>query len=127
MISVAAVRAFLVGRGVTAPIFAGFEEQSTPDRLVYVTPTGGLGEARERRFERVTIQCRCRGEQEDPADAEALADQVDRAWMDAIYPIVVGDRHCISVQWAGGPPQILARDNARRWESSCSYVCELER
>lgn len=127
MLTVEAVAAFLTSRGITEPMMHGEEEPEMPDRVVLLTPSGGPGETRERIFELLIIQCRCRGNQNDPADAEALADQVDRAWMDPIYPLVIDGRHVVRVQHAGGAPAIIGRDDARRYESSASYVLDIAR
>lgn len=127
MLSVAAVRTFLISRGITAAIVDGLDERTMPDRLVYVQATGGPGEARERTFERVTVQTIIRGGQNNLADAETLADAVDRAFMDAIYPVTIGGRHVPTIQQAGGPPALIDRDDARRSLFSASYVVEVAR
>jgi hypothetical protein len=126
VLTVAAIRAYLQSRGITDEIVDGLDERTMPDRLVYIV-TGGAGELRERVFERVTVQAICRGAQNDLSDAEALADAVDRAFMDVIYPVSIGGRHVPSIQWAGGGPALIDRDDARRSLLSATYVVEVAR
>lgn len=127
MIRAADIAAFLASRGVAEKVEFGGGEVEMPDRVVFVNQTGGAGESKERAFERATVQVRCRGAQNDPADAEALADQVDRALMDVAYPVTIGGRHVTSIQWVGGPPALVGRDDARRSELAASYVVEIAR
>jgi Bacteriophage minor capsid protein len=127
MLTVADITAFLVASGITALIESGYELVEQPDRVVFVTPNGGPGEKRERVFEDVTVQIRTRGAQNDPADAQALAAQVDGALMGPHYPITVGGHRVVSIVQAGGSPAIIGRDEARRYECSASYVLDIER
>ena len=127
MLTVDAVRSFLVASGITDLIVSGYDETESPDRVVFVTPNGGPGEKRERTFEDVTVQIRCRGAQADPADAQALAAQVDAAMMSPHYPVAVGGLRVVSIVQAGGSPAIVGRDDARRYECSATYVLDAER
>jgi hypothetical protein len=121
------MRAYLEGEGIGITAVGGFEEPDTPDRLLFVTPQGGAGETKERVFQRDAVQIRCRGSRGNPADAMALADRVDRALMDVSYPLSIGGRHVVSVQWAGGPPALSGRDEVFRSIASCTYVLEIAR
>lgn len=127
MLTVESVAAFLRSRGITEEIMHGEEEPEMPDRVVLLTPTGGPGGSKELVFEQASVQVRCRGNQNDPADAEALGDRVDRVLMGTIPPLVVGGRHVTSVQWLGGLPAVVGRDDARRYQTSASYVFEIAR
>lgn len=127
MITVAEMRAYLVSQGVDVLVVSGLEELESPDRLLFVTPSGGAGETMERMFELNSVQIRTRGVRNNPADAFALADRVDRALMDVEYPLRIGGRHVTKVQWAGGPPALVERDAALRSVLSASYVFEVSR
>jgi hypothetical protein len=127
MLTFESVAEFLQSRGVTAPIVSGYDDQEAIDLIVFLTPNGGPGEKRERVFEDCIVQALCRGDQNDPASAEGLADQVDKALMDAVYPVQIGGRHCVSIQQAGGPPQLVERDDARRYTLSATYVFDIAR
>lgn len=125
MVTVEAIRGYLVARGVTAPVVDGFEEAAMPDEMIFATALGGAGDARERLFERPGVQIRVRGRQNDHASAEALAGQVDEAFMAVTYPVTIAGRHVASIQRLGGLPALVARDDARRSVLSASYIFDI--
>lgn len=127
MIRTAEVQAFLVSRGVSGPFGVEEEVPAMPDQIVMLRITGGAGTVRERIFDRVIVQVRARGNQDDRASAEALADQVDHAFMDALPPIRIAARPVTRIDYAGSQPAFLGRDEGRRSTYACSYVIEVER
>lgn len=127
MLTVEAIRQFLIGQGITDLIVSGYDDQEAPDRVVFITPNGGPGEKRERTFEDVTVQIRIRGAQNSAADMQALAAQVDAAFMSPHYPVTIGGRRVVSIVQAGGSPAFIGRDEARRYEASATYVLDVER
>lgn len=125
MLNIADLTAYLRARGITEPIYRADDPQEMPDSLIYLGATGGPGEARERAFELATFQVRARGQQNDPASAEALSGRVDAALMDVSYPQTFGARHVVRIMWVGGPPAIVGQDDARRSECACNYLADL--
>jgi len=47
--------------------------------------------------------------------------------MDTVCPVRIGGRHVVSIVQAGGAPEIIERDDARRYTLSCSYVFDIAR
>ena len=121
------VKAWLVANGITDKIDADGHIPTQPDRLVVLTMNGGPGEKRERTFDVLAVQVLCRGKQRDPADAEALARQVDDVFMGATRA-TIGSTYVASITRAGGPPAFTAREpNSGRVSFSCSYLLEAAR
>jgi hypothetical protein len=79
----------------------GFPSQ--PDRLVIVARTGGPGLALDAVFDVPSFQIRTRGAQNDPDDAETLADLVDRLYLDAAMPMTLDGRHVVYIRRVGSP------------------------
>lgn len=121
------IRDYLAARGITAAIVDGFQEVDLPDRIIYVTPTGGPGETRERTFDQINVQVMARGARGDLEDAMGLAQEVDDAFMRAVYPVQIDGRHVPRIQRTGGPPAPIHRDDARRSITSCNYIVEIAR
>lgn len=119
--------AWLATRGIAdAKRFDG-DIPPMPDRFVGLTLTGGPGEKRERTFDVLSVQVVTRGGQRDADDAEAMAQAVDDAFMGAIPPLMVGSRRIIAIARTGGPPALMARDEAERALFVCSYLFEAAR
>lgn len=98
-----------------------------PDRLVAVVVTGGAGTTHERHFDRATVQLFARGLQRSDEDAEALAEAADNALMGAVPPVDIGSVRVISIDYLGGPPALVSRDDGKRALFSCSYVLQATR
>lgn len=103
------------------------ELPAQPDRLVAVRITGGGRTLRERTFDQPHVQVVARGMPGSQADAEALAAVADNALMGAVPPLALGGRRVISVEYVGGPPTFVTRDEARRSVYSCNYVMQVDR
>jgi hypothetical protein len=105
----------------------GEELPRSPDRMVIVARTGGPGLALEAAFDVPSYQLRFRGAQNDPDDAEALADLGDRILIDAAVPVLIGGRHVALITRTGSPPTEDRRDPARRTHLTCNYLLQLSR
>lgn len=108
-------------RGVGEPL------PSQPDRLVIVSRTGGPGLAREGAFDTPTYQIRWRGAQNDPDDAEALADMGDALLLEIPSPCFIAGRYIVKIDRTGSPPTELVRDQGRRTHLTASYAVQLSR
>lgn len=121
------LKAWLQGHGITDAISTDGDIPTQPDRLIVLSLTGGPGEARERTFDQRTVQVLTRGKQRSPADAEALAAQVDDIFMGATRA-TIGTTYVSTIQRAGGPPTFVAREpNSGRVTISCNYLLECAR
>lgn len=127
MISTLDVAGFLSAGGVSVPIVREGDVIRTPQRCVEVTATGGAGTSHERLFDRAAVQIRVRGDQGDHDSAEALATQVDAVLMGAAAPMRIGGRPVVRIDYLGGPPAFVTRDEARRTVLACTYLIEIAR
>lgn len=127
MLTSQAVADWLKSKGVNESFSTDGKIPTQPDRLIIVTITGGAGTLRERTFDQAFVQVRVRGRQRDNRDAEALAGQVDDVFMAAVPPVVLDGRRVVSIDYVGGPPGFLQRDNAERAHFACSYVLQVAR
>jgi len=119
---------FLRSRGITDEIT--FEEYlpDMPDRIVRLNVTGGPGTSHERAFDRAAVQVLVRGDQGHPSAsyAEDLATDVDRALLDAPFPVRIGGRYVMRVDYLGALPAVVGRDGDRT-VMACSYLFEITR
>lgn len=99
----------------------------TPDRLIVLTPGPGGPTQFERTFEVVSFQVLVRGLQDNPADAEGFALQVDDTLMNAVCPITIGPGRVIDLDYVGGPPRFFQRDVGRRSLFVCNYLFTVSR
>lgn len=99
----------------------------TPDQLVIVSYTGGPGLAYEQTFDQLSFQTRVRGDQNDPGSAEALAWQVDAAFVDAVFPTTIAARYVLRMTRLSGTPRFLVRDSARRINLTSDYLVVVAR
>lgn len=120
MIRTADLAALLTARGITTTI-VDTAFTAMPDLQVALVATGGPGTALEREFDQATIQVRVRGGQRDPGSAQQLMTQVDQALLNIAPPFQVAGRHVADVDYLGGPPAFLRRDEAYRDELVCNY------
>ena len=121
------VKTWLQGQGVTDAFSTDGHIPPQPDRLVILTMSGGPGEKRERTFDVRSVQVLTRGKQRDPADAEALAAQVDDIFMAAHRP-TIGGSYVSTITRAGGLPSFTGREpNSGRVTFACTYLLEVAR
>jgi hypothetical protein len=109
----------------SVPFHAGPYIVDTPDQIVTVTPTSAApGLALDGIADDKTFQVRCRGEDSDPASAEALALFIDDAVLRADIPTAVGTKWLFTVYRVGQPPTPLSAtpDNGDRWEYIANYL-----
>lgn len=106
------------------PIKPGPEIINAPDRILFVTGTGGPGYVTdEGSAEAVSFQARLRGPADDPDEPDSMIHLLDRAILAAPFPVQIGPIRIQSVSRAGSPPAPLPVDpNDLRHEFTCSYV-----
>jgi hypothetical protein len=123
------VTAFLEARGIEAPIHVQGDLPSMPDQVVLIDFTGGLSSTYEMLFDRPALRLTVRGSQSDPASAEALAEAVDDALLNAPPPLAIGGKHVTSIQRLSGPPAFVGLDSesARRPVFQATYIAEAAR
>jgi hypothetical protein len=109
-----------------AQIYMDLEEPPQPDRVILLVLTGGPPPSRERTFDHPTVQVRTRGLQNDQGDAEALAGQVDDAFLGAPEGVLVNGKRVLTINRLSGPA-FLSRDGGRRTTLSANYVLEVQR
>lgn len=104
-------------------LFSGPEIVSSPDRAVFITPTGGPGwVTEEAALDAWSFQARVRGAEDDPDGAALAAQQLD--W----YLLTAGAQAVDNVWIAcvtrsGGAPAVLPLDpQDRRFEYTCTYI-----
>lgn len=100
---------------------------AAPDRLLAVNVPGGGPTLRERTFDQVTCQVIARGLPGSDLDALAVASAADDLLMGAVPPVAMGDRRVVSVDYVGGPPALMTRDEGRRALFSCNYMLQVAR
>lgn len=103
------------------------EIPDAPDRVVALRISSGAPTAREFPYEAQVVQALTRGLQDDPADGEAVAAEVDNALMAVVPPLSLGARRVVSIDRSGGPPTFIDRDSSGRDTYSCNYVLMVDR
>lgn len=98
-----------------------------PDRLVAVVVSGGAGTLGERTRDRSTVQVFTRGLQRSDVDAENVASSTDDVLMAVVPQIVLGNTRVMSIDYQGGPPAFLRRDEAKRALFVCNYLFQTAR
>ena len=107
------------------PIVPGPYVPDMPDRLIVLTATPGPGYVMEAAADAGAFQLRCRGRQNDPADAEQIAYAADSLILNAPFPARTGSGQVIvHVHRLGGTPAPLSGspDDGDRYELTASYV-----
>lgn len=115
------------GLPADAAISVDGEVPAMPDRLVVLTRAGGPGTLRERSFDHAAVQVITRDGQRSGQAAEAFASTVDDIFMGATPPVVIGGRRVVSIDYAGGPPAFMERDEGMRVLYVCSYLLQVAR
>lgn len=106
------------------PLYPGPEILTSPDKAVFITPTGGPGYVTEEAgLDNWGFQVRLRGPSDDPLAPELAIQQLDYLILAAGYPVAVDG---VSIRVAGrsaGPPVPLPLDPSdRRFEYTCTYL-----
>lgn len=126
MIVVADITAWLTSLGLTTPAVDGYWVPPDPDRLILIMLAGGPGLLYERAYDRQAVTLRSRGLQRQPADAEALATQVDDLILSAVPPVTVGSKHVNDIDRLS-PPRFASADKALRSEFTATYLLTFAR
>jgi hypothetical protein len=121
---------FITGLGWDAaqetgyPLLPGPEIVTSPDKAVFLTPSGGPGYVTEEAaLDAWTFQARLRGPFDDPLAPELAAQQLDYLILTASCPQQVDGVTVSNVTRLGSPPTVLPLDPAdRRFEFTCTYV-----
>lgn len=95
-----------------------------PGRMVFLTLGGGAGLTTELLYDRIFISARVIGRQNDFADAEQLAAQLDKMFLQVDSPRKIGTARALYITRTGGAPSLLEKDASDRYHFSCSYITE---
>lgn len=106
------------------PMRPGPEVQTSPDRLLTLTPTSGPGWATdEGSLDTWGFQARLRGPDDDPLEPELKSQQLDAMILFAVTPVTIDGTLIANIQRTGSPPVPLPLDPAdRRFEYVCTYL-----
>jgi len=106
------------------PLSPGPEIHDNPDRIVFITATGGPGYVTEEASaDAATFQARVRGPADDVLAAQAAAQQLDALILGAPFPVQIDGVTVCHVHRMAGPPAALPLDPSdRRFEFTCNYV-----
>lgn len=100
---------------------------STPGRLIIVQSYGGPGEDLEGVLDQVSWQVRVIGRQNDYTDAEDVALQIDKSFLEWHSGYMFdGGPWLAGIQRVGGAPSPLLLDDADRTHFGCSYIFSVE-
>jgi len=106
------------------PLLPGPEIVTSPDKAVFVTPTGGPGfTTEEAGTDAWSFQARTRGPEDDPLAAELAAQLLDYVILHGPHPAAVDGVPVLNVQRLGSPPSALPLDPSdRRFEYAANYI-----
>lgn len=106
------------------PLLPGPEILTSPDKAVFITPSGGTGwVTEEAALDCWGFQARVRGPSDDPLAPELAAQQLDVLILNGPYPARVDGSVITTATRTGSPPSPLPLDPAdRRFEYTCSYL-----
>jgi hypothetical protein len=98
-----------------------------PNRIIGIVPGNGPGETIEGLFDIMVFNVSCRGGENNFADAEAIAFEVDRLFVNADVNFMIDDVYVLGAGRVGGRPQALPLpDDQTRWTFTCSYYLEVQ-
>lgn len=118
----AKVQLILTDAGFTQTLIEpGPELPDVPDSYVLLSPYGGPGLALDGALDDKAWQVRSVGRQNDPDNAEAIADAIDIAFI-SLPSSKVGGVWVASIQRVGGAPSPLMVDDAERTHYVCNYI-----
>lgn len=106
------------------PLRPGPEIVANPDKIVFITVTGGPGYLTEEpTADQLTFQARVRGPADSVQAAQLAAQQLDWTILSAPLPSASDGLSVLNVYRLGGPPSPLPLDPSdRRFEWTCNYV-----
>lgn len=106
------------------PLYPGPEILTSPDKAVFLTPSGGPGfVTEEAALDAWTFQTRVRGPADDPIAPELAAQQLDYLILTASYPQQVDGVTVALCARLAAPPSPLPLDPSdRRFEYTTTYV-----
>jgi hypothetical protein len=106
------------------PLSPGPEIHDNPDRIVFITTTGGPGYLTEEpTADATTFQARVRGPSDDVLAASLAAQKLDALILAAQFPAAVDGAVVVHAHRLGGQPAPLPLDPGdRRFEFTCNYV-----
>lgn len=95
----------------------------SPDELVIVTVSPGMGMTNERAFERIRFQIRCRAKQNNEQVAEANSLGIDTMLNTLLLPTTISTTLVNDFGWVGGgpAPMTVPDDTANRYSWICNY------
>lgn len=106
------------------PLSPGAEIHDNPDKLVFITATGGPGyQTEEGGVDAWSFQARVRGPADQPQAAMAAAQLLDWMVLQGPYPVSVDGVRVLNCQRLGSPPAALPLDEGdKRFEYTASYI-----
>ena len=106
------------------PLSPGSEIHDNPDKLVFITATGGPGYVTEEGgADAWSFQARVRGPADQPQVAIAAAQLLDWTVLQGPYPVSVDGVRVLNCQRLGSPPSALPLDEAdKRFEFTANYI-----
>jgi hypothetical protein len=106
------------------PFVPGNYPTEEPDRLVFITATGGPGYVTdEGSADAATFQIRLRAPADSETEAEGKAEDLDLLILQALYPVVVNGVRIQHVHRLGGRPAALpVSPDDLRYQYTCNYV-----
>lgn len=119
-LTVADIGTWLASLGISVPVDDAYWVPPQPDRMVLVAFTGGHGLVYQRAFDEVYVSLTSRGAQRQPADAKALADEVDTAILGVVPPVSIGTGRVNDI-YRTAPPRHVATDKAMRAQYVAVY------
>lgn len=106
------------------PLSPGSEIHDNPDKIVFITATGGPGYVTEEGgVDAWSFQARTRGPADQPQVAIAAAQLLDWVILQGPYPASADGVRVLNCQRLGSPPAALPLDeNDKRFEYTANYI-----
>lgn len=106
------------------PFFVGPDVPEQPDSMGVITTLPGLGTLNDGLFDQPQFQIAIRGLQRDYANAEAVANKVDKLIVFGDYPNEDWGGWVITAYRNSSSPSPQALDSGRRVVFVCTYVAQ---
>lgn len=107
--------------------YPGPDDPGQPvDLMVVASIDGGLGLQLDGVLDNVSWQIKVMGNQNIYADAEQLAEDIDKVFMSFSPGQTVAGLRIITIYRVGGPPSHFIVDSAERTQFVCSYYFDVE-
>ena len=97
-------------------------DKPSPDRLAFLSMSGGPGTSNERVIDHITVTILARGAQRAIWDAEALAASIDDAILAVVPPVTIGGSFVNDIDRVGPPPRYTGEDESKRSLFTCIYI-----